>query len=635
MLRTSVAAAAAAAVVVAPLPLAEQHHLLPTPHIATPTVRLTGISQSDIAALVNNLGGAMQLASSTVNGIATTADNTLGGALAATAAVNATVWSGLVAAAGGSRTPLGALLSALATSANSGMAQLNTTIGQIRSTAIVTSGDLTNLLTSVVTGSVSTALNAIANVVNNPLNMAAYIGLIDAPIGIAGLALQKAVQGVGAVTVGSVQIVGNLVTGVDNLIKNAVTTANTVIGTAASATGSDLVAGVITAVQSIVSAPIVASLDGISGLTSTAVTALDTTVTAAANGASSVIGTWLGSGTSTGAIAAALNTIASGPLTPQNYATALAVLAGAGFTTTATITNTARSLLSMPVTAAASLTTTAAAVFGDLANGLAGAGSGMMRAAGLPSLVYNLPYAAAGTIITAVNVAAGTTATVLHSLASAIDFANAVTGAAAVRPAAAATLPGPNVQSAAATETANEAGTASATREAKTSTTPKTADKSSTEGPPAGTATSVHVAEPANSTDAASTPKPETATSTPSTGTAEHTASVAGETAKTETGSSAVTAKSPSKTETGSSTSNTRSAGKAETGTISTTNTVGKSGTESGASTTRATGKAASNGNQHSTDSQSSTGGQHRAADGPKPSEHGSSASAHSGNSSH
>lgn len=662
LLRTSVAAAAAAAVVVAPLQLAGPHPQLPAPHIAAPAVHLTGITQSDIAALVNNLDGAMRVASSALNGVAATADNTLGGALTATAAVNTAVWSGIIAAAGGPSTPLGALLSPLAASAKGGLAQLNTTVGQVGGTVVLTAGDLTNLLTSVVTGSVSAALNAIANVINNPLNAASYIGLIEAPIGIAGLALQNTVKGIGAVTVGGVQIVGSVITGADNVIKNAVNTANAMIGTATSTTGSDVVAGVITAVQAIVSAPILASLDAISGLTSTTVTALNTTVKAAANGTSSIIGTWLGSGTSNGAIATALNAITAGPLTPQNYATAVSILAGARFTTTATIANTARSLLSMPVNAAASLTTTAAAVLGDLATGMAGAGSGIMRAAGLPSLVYNLPYAAAGTIITAVNVAAGTTSTVLKTLASAIDFANSHTGAAA-RPAAATdtlTLAASGVPATAATNPVKATGTINTVPDAKTPAAPKVVGERSTAGASTGTANSTHTGKSSTTSEAASTTKSETASNSagqvgshktaPETGT-----STAPAASKAQTSAGASTSTSVGAAETGTRTPitgavrkpdaavtapRTGAASKPETTTGATSSSAHGSGNSDTGSSASSAGKAsttAPSANTHSTEnaSASAAGGRHRAADGAGSADHGSPAAAHSAGGSH
>ncbi|MBU8821465.1 MULTISPECIES: hypothetical protein [Mycolicibacterium] len=412
-------------------PLVSPHaspHGIALPHISTSTVQLTAlITPADIGALINNLNTAANSVSSTATSLVGVPGQTLVGALNSAVALSNTLWDGLIAAT--SNPTLVAVLTALKASSNGGLTSLATTVGATNDTLTLTTGQVADLLTSTLTGSLGTALQAVANIINNPLSVSSYTGLLTAPLGIVGLALNNGLTaardlGVNALTLGTA-----LVTGVTAQITNILSTVNGLIGAAGDASGSALVDGVLTAVQGIVSAPVTVAVAGVNGVTSAFSGAASIALTKLTNGASSAVSTWFGEGTSPGALQTAINTIGAAPLSPASYTNALSVLVGAGVTTVNTVFRTAGSLASIPFSTAANLTTTAANMITSFTSGVATVASGLLEAAGLPSLVYGLPHALAATVNGAVNVAAFATSAGLNVIASALDIGSTIAGA--------------------------------------------------------------------------------------------------------------------------------------------------------------------------------------------------------------
>ncbi len=398
------------------------------PHISTSTIQLTAlITPADIEALINNLNTAANSVSSTATSLVGVPGQTLIGALNSAVALNNTLWDGLITAT--ANPTLVAVLTALKASSNGGLTSLAATVGTTNDTLTLTTGQVADLLTSTLTGSLGTALQAVANIINNPLSVSSYTGLLTAPLGIAGLALNNGLTaardlGVNALTLGT-----TLVTGVTAQITNILSTVNGLIGAVGDASGSALVDGVLTAVQGIVSAPVTVAVAGVNGVTSAFSGAASIALTKLTNGASSAVSTWFGEGTTPGALQTAINTIGAAPLSPASYTNALSVLVGAGVTTVNTVFRTAGSLASIPFSTAANLTTTAANMITSFTSGVATVASGLLEAAGLPSLVYGLPHALAATVNGAVNVAALATSAGLNVIASALDIGSTIAGA--------------------------------------------------------------------------------------------------------------------------------------------------------------------------------------------------------------
>ena len=400
---------------------------LSLPQVSAPRLELTAaINPADVTALINNLNAALQSASTTVTGLVGTPGQTLANALGSAATLNDSLWDGLIDATD-NRT-LAAILTTLKDTAGNGLSRLSNSVDAANGTIVLTTGQLADLLTSTLTGSLGTALHAVATVINNPLALPSYTGLINTPLDIAGLLVTQGIGAVNNLGANVLTVTNTVVTGVTAQVDNALDTFNGLLSAGKTLTGIDLINGLLTAVQGIVSAPVTAAVAGVNGASTTLTNAAATTLGKIADGASDAIATWIGDGTRSGAIQEVINTIGSAPLSPASYTHAVSVLVGAGITTVTQVAHTAGSLASVPFTAAAGITTAAADVITALTSGLATAASGIMQAAGLPSLVYGLPHAMAATVNGLVNAAAFTTATGLRTIAAALDFGSAITG---------------------------------------------------------------------------------------------------------------------------------------------------------------------------------------------------------------
>lgn len=424
-LALTTAAALTLTPLVLPPPTTPLH--LSLPQVSAPRLELTAvINPADVTALINNLNAALQSASTTVTGLVGTPGQTLANALDSAATLNDSLWDGLIDAT--DNQTLAAILTTLKDTAGNGLSRLSNSVDAANDTIVLTTGQLADLLTSTLTGSLGTALHAVATVINNPLALPSYTGLINTPLDIAGLLVTGGIGAVNNLGANVLTVTNTVVTGVTAQVDNALNTFNGLLSAGKTLTGIDLINGLLTAVQGIVSAPVTAAVAGVNGASTTITNAAAITLDKIADGASDAIATWIGDGTRSGAIQEVINTIGSAPLSPASYTHAVSVLVGAGITTVTKVAHTAGSLASVPFTAAADITTAAADVITALTSGLATAASGIMQAAGLPSLVYGLPHAMAATVNGLVNAAAFTTATGLRTIAAALDFGSAITG---------------------------------------------------------------------------------------------------------------------------------------------------------------------------------------------------------------
>lgn len=424
-LALTTAAALTLTPLVLPPPTTPLH--LSLPQVSAPRLELTAaINPADVTALINNLNAALESASTTVTGLVGAPGQTLANALGSAATLNDSLWDGLIDATD-NRT-LAAILTTLKDTAGKGLSGLSNSVDAANGTIVLTTGQLADLLTSTLTGSLGTALHAVATVINNPLALPSYTGLINTPLDIAGLLVTGGIGAVNNLGANVLTVTNTVVTGVTAQVDNALDTFNGLLSAGKTLTGIDLINGLLTAVQGIVSAPVTAAVAGVNGASTTITNAAAITLDKIADGASDAIATWIGDGTRSGAIQEVINTIGSAPLSPASYTHAVSVLVGAGITTVTKVAHTAGSLASVPFTAAADITTAAADVITALTSGLATAAAGIMQAAGLPSLVYGLPHAMAATVNGLVNAAAFTTATGLRTIAAALDFGSAITG---------------------------------------------------------------------------------------------------------------------------------------------------------------------------------------------------------------
>ena len=416
------ATAIAFAPVIAPTPAPS----FDLPRVSMSEVHLAAlINPADVTALVANLNAAMAGVGATVTTLVANADQTLTGALNSAVAVNDNVWDGLIDAARGSAV-LVTLLRGLRAASSGGLSDLSAAVGSAGDAVTLTTGELTSLLTSTVTGSLATALQAVVRTVNDPLALSSYIALAAAPLGIAGLALGSGIDAVRSLATNGVDLVDTVVHGVTAQVGNALTLVNSLLAAGRDLTDSNIVDGVLTAVQGIVSAPVTAVLAGVNGVTSTLADGATFTVDKLADGAGSLVRTWLGSGTDAGALQNAVSAIGAAPLSPAAYTKAISILVGAGINSVQTVVGTASKFVSVPFRVGAGLTNATADVITELTSGLATAASGVLQAVGMPSFVYGLPHVVATAVNLAVQVAAKTTAAALNTIAGVLDVGTSI-----------------------------------------------------------------------------------------------------------------------------------------------------------------------------------------------------------------
>ncbi len=430
VLQPSISVAVVSALAFAPLLAAPLTTAPPAPAIAQlrmPDIALSAaVKPADIDKLIANLNRELENASATVTGLVGAPGGTLIGALDSAVDLNNSLWKQLSAAT--DNTFLRQVLAALKASSNSGLKGLADTVKSANSTVTLTTGQLADLLSSVLTGSLSTALHAVANLLNDPLSLSSYIGLVGVPLRVAGLAATEVLAGAGDLGVNALSLTSTLVTGVTAQIDNALSAFNGVVNATKKAVGEDLISGALTAVQGIVAAPVTAILAAVDGGVPALTGALGSAVSRLADGASGVVGTWLGDGTEAGAVERVLNVVGAAPLSPSSYTSALGILVGAGVATGASVAHTVSSLASIPFTAAAKLTITGGNVIAALASATAKVASGLLQMAGLPSAVHNLPYTVAKVINAAVKTAAAVTAAALNTIGTGLNAATSVTG---------------------------------------------------------------------------------------------------------------------------------------------------------------------------------------------------------------
>jgi hypothetical protein len=443
LFKTGIAFTMASAIALSPVLAANQHPLgLPVhlPQVSVSEVHLAAaISPRDVAALTANLNAALESAGSTVTALVDNASHTLTSALSTASGLNTSLWDQLISAAGDSPT-LKAVLVALKAASGGALLQLNNTVGAVGDGITLATGQVAELLTSAITGTVGTVAQAVASVVNNPLAASSYISLLNTPFGVAGLALQDGITGISHLGATGLHLANDLVHGVTAQVTNALDAVNRLLAAGKTVTDITLINGTLTAIQGIVTAPISAIVAGVNGIATAVTNAGVSALDLVASGANTIVGTWLGSGSTPGAVIKAVSAIGQEPLSLGSYTHAVSILVGAAGSTVATVANTVTGFASMPFRFAADLTGPGAQVVNSLVSGVATAASGLLRAAGLSPLVAGLPNNLATVVTSAVTAAALATKTTLNAIAAAIDVGHAIGGWVTSSKSAAATV---------------------------------------------------------------------------------------------------------------------------------------------------------------------------------------------------
>ncbi|OBF14475.1 hypothetical protein [Mycobacterium sp. ACS4331] len=407
-LTAGMALTAASAIALTPVVVTPTHDRnLTIPSVSVPDVQLSAaIDDAAIAEFIAALNAGLADVVATVDAVAAIPGQTLLGVLDEASSLNTALWDTLIEAASGSQT-LSGLLTLLAGTSQAGFDQLLVTVGGTDEIISLLPGTVTDIIGSTLIGTLSTALYAIADVVNNPLALSSYTGLLGAGV---ETAAGVAYGGIDLVNEfgfalfgyndGEVQLPGLLginIDGVQGQFNIALGGLSALLDGVATASGSQIVEGVVAAVQGLAIAPISAVVNASAGAANSVVNALSDGFFTISDGA------WYAVAEVEYAITGALDAIGNAPLDPASYTTALSSLISGGFGVFNTAVFTAGDLAKVPVNLASNLTVSAAALITDLTSGLATAVSGLLTAVGLPAEVADLPVALAATINSVVN----------------------------------------------------------------------------------------------------------------------------------------------------------------------------------------------------------------------------------------
>ncbi len=403
MALTAASAIALTPVVVAPT----DNRTLTIPSVSVPDMQLSAvIDDAAIAEFIAALNAGLADVVGTVDAIASIPGQTLLGVLDEASSLNTALWDTLISAAGGPTTTLGGLLYALSATSEAGFSQLLSTVGNADLIVSFLPGDVTNIIGSTLIGSLSTALYALADVVNNPLALSSYTGLLSGGVDIAAGAVYGGVELIdtfGGALLGWNNVeaaAAQSVSWTDGLIKLGIGEVQGQINIAlgglsgilsglATASDSEIVAGVVQAIQGLAITPISAVVNAAASTGNAVVDALRAGFFTATDIP------WYVTDSVQEGINGALTAIGDQPLSPASYTTALSSLISGGFGVLNTGIIASGDFLHIPVNLASSLTETTATLISSLTTGVASAVSGLLTAVGLPEDIAGLPVALA------------------------------------------------------------------------------------------------------------------------------------------------------------------------------------------------------------------------------------------------
>lgn len=435
-LTAGVAFTAASAIALTPLAIPTEGRTIALPNVSTADIHLSAvINPADVDALITALRNGLAEVTTGIDNITTQTAIGLNNVLTRTQALNTGLWNRLIEAAGPGA--LGALVTALGTYSEASLAMTASSIEGAAGALLVLPGDVTDIIGSTLIGSLNTALYAITDVINNPLKLASYTGLLAGVVNIVGdiLVAQDPDYSTGilpgpggtgligtalSATLGAViNVVGLGSSGLTGQINLAVDSLSNALDGLAQQSGSGLVTGLVGLIQGLALNPIqiinnAGIVGGLVDIGLPVFAAVDPLLTSAA---SAVVGVQTG-------LNIALNAIGNNPLDLKSYTTALGGLFNGGFDVTSAAITTGTTLAKVPVNVLAGVTNTAASLITQLTTNLTQVVAGLLSQVGLDGAA-EMALSLGVQVNQAVNGVAGFIAgDVLGGIAGLIDDAN-------------------------------------------------------------------------------------------------------------------------------------------------------------------------------------------------------------------
>ncbi len=395
-LTAGVAFTAASAIALTPLAIPTEGRTIALPNVSTADVELSAIiNPAHVDALITALRNGLAEVTVGIDNITTQTAIGLNNVLTRTQALNTGLWNRLIEAAGPGA--LGALVTALGAYSEASLAMTANSIEGAAGSVLVLPGDVTDIIGSTLIGSLNTALYAITDVINNPLRLASYTGLLAGVVNIVGdiLVAQDPNYSTGLLpgpsghlglvgtalnsTLGAViNVVGLGSDGLTGQINLAVDSLSSALDNLAQQSGSGLVTGLVGLIQGLALNPIqiinnTAVVGGLVNIGLPVFAALNPLLTSAAD---AVVGVQTG-------LNIALNAIGNDPLDLASYTTALGGLFNGGFDVTSAAIMAGTSLAAAPVNVLAGITNTAAALVTQLTTNLTQVVAGLLTQVGL------------------------------------------------------------------------------------------------------------------------------------------------------------------------------------------------------------------------------------------------------------
>lgn len=405
-LTAGISLTAASAIALTPLAIPANERAVTIPNVTVSDIQLT-VTPGEIQAFFANLQGELEEFNAGVAELVGLPGQTLADALGSAITLNEDFYNTLRTLT--TNTTLLNLLDALETSSVFGLESLQIAIegdGELgvvgfNENLVLTTEQLANLLAGSITGSLSNVLSSFVAVLNNPLDVSAYAGLLSTGlVDTAGDLASNALSAVSVIGNSGFDFASTGLWLLQDQIDNAIATVADLSDVAAGATGSALIAAVTQAVQSITLAPAQAISDVAFGVANDVLGAFQggfNEILAGLNGyyvegegGEDIFVPGIVQIVS-GSLQFAIDTIGSNPLNPENYLAATGGLLVGGFGSFNTGVRTIGNVAQIPGNLGINVTNGVTGVITELNLTFANALTSVLTAIGLPADIANLP----------------------------------------------------------------------------------------------------------------------------------------------------------------------------------------------------------------------------------------------------
>lgn len=411
-LTAGVSLTAAAALTLSPIAIPANERVTNLPTVTMADIQLT-VTPGDVTAFFDNIQAEIESFNSAVAQFALVPSQTVVQGLQAAIELNNQIYDSLIAAT--DNVTLRAMLETLQVSADNGLQSLAFAVGDNGETVVYSHQQIADLLSGIVTGSLSNVIAAAVGVLNNPLTVGNYANLLSSGV-VASAALVGTNTGeiIRSAAHVPLELTRTQLHLASSQINNALFAVGQLITDVVAATGSQLIGAVATAIESITLIPAQLVLNTPFQLANNTIGAVDEGLNILLNG---IVGNVASEGPAalgligiaSTVLQVAINEIGANPLDPARYLEASGALIAGGFDSfnlsVATAGDLARVPLDLvyrvvnPEPGTGSLTYSVIRMNEMIGTAL----SGLLVELGLPEDISNLPRAVATQLNTVIS----------------------------------------------------------------------------------------------------------------------------------------------------------------------------------------------------------------------------------------